>query len=103
MRHEHEQWQIREDGDGGTYCAACGATLGAATNNGRSDQCCTLCPEIAKFAHRRLPLRDVLDFAALDHDTLLATLIRHGHTRTARQYGAIPHPIQTTIPLGERS
>lgn len=22
--HQHEQWQIRDDGDGNRYCAACG-------------------------------------------------------------------------------
>lgn len=25
--HEHEQWQLRDVPDGGTYCAACGQTV----------------------------------------------------------------------------
>lgn len=66
-----------------------------------NDQCCELCPTIQRFAARRLPLHDLLDYAAVSHDTLLATLIRHGHTTVARQYGAIPAPVQTTIPIGD--
>jgi hypothetical protein len=27
LRHQHETWQIRTDGRGGRYCAACGATI----------------------------------------------------------------------------
>jgi hypothetical protein len=65
-------------------------------------QCCTLCPEIAKFAHRRLPLDTVLDFAGVAQPTLLRWLISHGHADIAAQYGATPPPPdQLTLNLGD--
>jgi hypothetical protein len=72
------------------------------TSPGRPVQCCTLCPEVAKFAHRRLPLDTVLDFAALSQSQLLRTLTAHGHHDTATQYGAPPAPPdQLTLNLGD--
>jgi hypothetical protein len=75
----------------------------------RPVQCCTLCPEIQKLAHRRLPLDTVLDFAGVDQPTLIGILLDHGHEATARQYGATarqiaaacPEPDQLTLNLGD--
>jgi hypothetical protein len=72
------------------------------TTPGRPVQCCTLCPEVEKFAHRHLPLDTVLDFAGVDQPTLLRTLQAHGHHDTAAQYGATPPPPdQLTFNLGD--